>query len=53
MVLDACGNRMQPIFVEASADLKLEPLEYQALLPYRSKIRRALVKAEIRKPQAN
>lgn len=53
MVLDACGNRMQPIFVEASADSKLEPLEYQALLPYRSKIRRALVKAEIRKPQAN
>ncbi|NLW82021.1 MAG: hypothetical protein GXY42_10170 [Desulfovibrionales bacterium] len=53
MVLDACGNRMLPVFVEAAQNAGLEPLEGQALLPYRSKVRNVLVKAEIRKPEAH
>lgn len=50
MVLDACGDRMLPVFIEAQPVEGLETLEDQALLPYRSKIRMSLVKAEIRKP---
>lgn len=50
MVLDACGNRTLPIFIEAAPAPELAPLEGQDLLPYRSKIRSALVRAEIRKP---
>lgn len=53
MVLDACGDRMLPVFVEAQQASGLEKLEDQALLPYRSKVRASLVKAEIRKPEAH
>lgn len=53
MVLDACGNRMLPVFVEAATVAGLEALEAQALLPYRSKVRGSLVKAEIRKPEGH
>ena len=53
MVLDACGDRMLPVFVEAQQAPGLEKLEDQALLPYRSKVRASLVKAEIRKPEAH
>ncbi|MDY0228388.1 MAG: hypothetical protein RBR38_16365 [Desulfomicrobium apsheronum] len=53
MVLDACGDRMLPVFVEAQQAEGLEALENQALLPYRSKVRASLVKAEIRKPEAH
>ncbi|SFK53731.1 hypothetical protein SAMN04488082_1336 [Desulfomicrobium apsheronum] len=53
MVLDACGDRMLPVFIEAQQADGLEALENQALLPYRSKVRASLVKAEIRKPEAH
>lgn len=53
MVLEACGDRMLPVFIEAQQVQGLEKLEDQALLPYRSKVRASLVKAEIRKPEAH
>jgi len=51
MLLDACGERQLPVGIEAVPAPGLEPLEGQALLPYRSKARYALVRADIRKPQ--
>jgi pyruvate formate lyase activating enzyme len=53
MVFEACGDRMLPVFIEAQQAEGLEALEGQALLPYRSKVRASLVKAEIRKPEAH
>lgn len=51
MVFEVSGDRMLPVFIEAQAADGLEMLEGQALLPYRSKVRTSLVKAEIRKPE--
>lgn len=53
MVFEACGDRMLPVFVEAQQAQGLEALEGQALLPYRSKVRATLVKADIRKSEAH
>jgi pyruvate formate lyase activating enzyme len=53
MVFEACGDRMLPVFVEAQQAAGLDALEGQGLLPYRSKVRSTLVKAEIRKPEAH
>lgn len=53
MVFDACADRMLPVVIEAQQAPGLEKLEDQALLPYRSKVRASLVKAEIRKAEAH
>ena len=50
MVLEACDDRMLPVFVEAQQAPGLEKLEDQALLPYRSKVPR--VPGQGRNPQA-
>jgi hypothetical protein len=53
MVLDACSDRMIPFVIETAPAGQLPPLTDQDLLPYRSKVRGTLVKAEIRKPESH
>lgn len=49
MVLEACGDRMLPVTVDAAPGEGLPELGEQELLPYLSAVRAFLVKAEIRK----
>jgi len=52
-VFEACADRMLPVFIEAASGEGLPDLREQDLLPYRSKVRNTLVKAEIRKPETH
>lgn len=52
MLLDEGGDPLLPLGIEAVPAPGLEPLEGPALLPYRAKVRNALVRADIRQAQA-
>ncbi|MBI5518899.1 MAG: hypothetical protein HY916_02440 [Desulfovibrio sp.] len=50
-ILELCGDRMLPVFIEAGPAGSLPALTDQDLLAYRAKVRAALVRAEINRPQ--
>lgn len=52
MVADACGDMMLPIGIQACAEVPAGMEALDNLLPYRSKVRNALPKAEILKNEA-
>jgi len=53
MIFQAVGDRMLPCFVEAGAAGGLPKLVDTELLPYRSKMRNALPKADVRKSETH